>query len=117
MNEISLTPAHRQLRQLLARRVAILDGAMGTMIQQFKFSEADYRGMQFSAFHRDLKGNGEMFDIFLGAPGEAPARMQALGIDYVAFCPGAPERYFVSVPYASGRRVLRNGNSSSQSRR
>jgi hypothetical protein len=39
------------------------------------------------------KGNGEMFDIFLGAPSEAPARLQALGIDYVAFCPGAPERY------------------------
>jgi 5-methyltetrahydrofolate--homocysteine methyltransferase len=63
MNEISPTPAYRQLRALLARRVAILDGAMGTMIQQFKFSEADYRGTKFSAFHRDLKGNNDLLAI------------------------------------------------------
>ena len=36
MSELPNTPAYRQLRQLLAQRIAILDGAMGTMIRQFR---------------------------------------------------------------------------------
>ena len=44
-------------------------------------------------YHRNLKGNAAMFDVFLGRPGEAGARLAALGVDYVAFCPGAPERH------------------------
>jgi hypothetical protein len=44
-------------------------------------------------YHRDLKGNAAMFDFFLGTPSEAAARSTALGVDYIAFCPGAPERY------------------------
>ena len=36
-----------ELRQLLAERILILDGAMGTMIQQEKLGEADYRGERF----------------------------------------------------------------------
>jgi hypothetical protein len=43
--------------------------------------------------HRNLKGNAAMFDVFLAPPGDAAARIKELGIDYVAFCPGAPERY------------------------
>jgi hypothetical protein len=34
-----------------------------------------------------------MLDIFLGPANEAAARLAALGVDYVAFCPGAPERH------------------------
>ena len=41
--KLFLLPRLPQLRELIARRIVILDGAMGTMIQQFKFSEADYR--------------------------------------------------------------------------
>ena len=41
-------------------------------------------------FHRNLKGNAAMFDVFLGRPDEAGARLAALGVDYVAFCPGSP---------------------------
>jgi hypothetical protein len=44
-------------------------------------------------YHRNLKGNAAMFDIFLGRPEQAAARMAARGVDYVAFCPGAPERH------------------------
>jgi len=44
-------------------------------------------------YHRDQDGNIAMLDIFLGAPDDAKALMAARGIDYVAFCPGAPERY------------------------
>src|SRR5208282_6435016 len=63
MIELAPTAAFSHLSTLLARRIAILDGAMGTMIQQFKFSEADYRGTQFASFHRDLKGCNDLLSI------------------------------------------------------
>ena len=44
-------------------------------------------------YHRNIAGNAAMLDIFLASPEEAQARLAALGVDYVAFCPGAPERY------------------------
>ncbi|ATE61488.1 methionine synthase [Thauera sinica] len=49
-----------ELRQLLAARILILDGAMGTMIQQQKLGEADYRGDRFRDHPRDLKGNNDL---------------------------------------------------------
>jgi 5-methyltetrahydrofolate--homocysteine methyltransferase len=63
MKDFSPTPAYSRLKKLLASRIAILDGAMGTMIQQFRFSEEDYRGREFAAFHRDLKGNNDLLAI------------------------------------------------------
>ena len=44
-------------------------------------------------YHRNQAGNIAMLDMFLAAPDVAKLRMAAHGIDYVAFCPGAPERY------------------------
>jgi len=49
-----------QLRELLQKRILILDGATGTMIQQYKLTEAQYRGQRFADFHRDIKGNNEL---------------------------------------------------------
>ena len=49
-----------ELRQLLAERILILDGAMGTMIQQEKLGEADYRGERFLDHPKDLKGNNDL---------------------------------------------------------
>ena len=49
-----------ELRQLLADRILILDGAMGTMIQQEKLGEADYRGERFLDHPKDLKGNNDL---------------------------------------------------------
>ncbi len=49
-----------QLRSLLAQRILVLDGAMGTMIQTYKLSEADYRGTRFADFPHDLKGNNDL---------------------------------------------------------
>ena len=63
MNEIAPTHASIQIRDLLARRIAILDGAMGTMIQQLNFGETDYRGRQFAAHPRDLKGCNDLLAI------------------------------------------------------
>ncbi|WP_328824520.1 methionine synthase [Thalassotalea algicola] len=50
----------KQLQQALSKRILILDGAMGTMIQQHKFEEQDYRGDRFSDWHCDVKGNNDL---------------------------------------------------------
>ncbi|MDO9065308.1 MAG: homocysteine S-methyltransferase family protein, partial [Sulfuricella sp.] len=47
---------HAQLKQ----RILILDGAMGTMIQTYKLTEADYRGERFAGYGSDLKGNNDL---------------------------------------------------------
>ena len=47
------------IEQLLKERILILDGAMGTMIQRFKFEEQDYRGERFQSHPLDLKNNNE----------------------------------------------------------
>ena len=51
------------LPAVLEQRIAILDGAMGTMIQRFKLSEAQYRGERFKDFHKDVKGNNELLSL------------------------------------------------------
>ncbi len=48
---------------ILAKRIAVLDGAMGTMIQRFKLDEAAYRGERFKDFHKDVKGNNELLSL------------------------------------------------------
>ena len=72
MNSLNYTRA-QALPDILAKRIAILDGAMGTMIQRFKLSEAQYRGegysgegsqgQRFADFHRDVKGNNELLSL------------------------------------------------------
>ncbi len=52
-----------QLTRLLDSRIAIIDGAMGTMIQRYKLQEADYRGERFKNWHCDLKGNNDLLSI------------------------------------------------------
>lgn len=59
MKSIAYTRA-QGLPALLQQRIAVLDGAMGTMIQRYKLVEADYRGERFKDHHKDLKGNNEM---------------------------------------------------------
>jgi 5-methyltetrahydrofolate--homocysteine methyltransferase len=51
------------LPAILEQRIAILDGAMGTMIQRFKLNEAQYRGERFKDFHKDVKGNNELLSL------------------------------------------------------
>ncbi|MDQ8035976.1 MAG: methionine synthase [Pedobacter sp.] len=48
------------LKSQLERRILIIDGAMGTMIQRYKLEEADYRGSRFAEWHRDVKGNNDL---------------------------------------------------------
>jgi 5-methyltetrahydrofolate--homocysteine methyltransferase len=52
-----------QLPDILKQRIAVLDGAMGTMIQRYKLGEADYRGARFADHPKDLKGNNDMLQL------------------------------------------------------
>ncbi len=52
-----------ELRSLLNKRILILDGAMGTMIQKHKLKEEDYRGERFKDWHKDVKGNNDLLSI------------------------------------------------------
>ena len=62
MKPLTYTRA-QALPEILKIRIAILDGAMGTMIQRFKLSEADYRGERFKDFSKDVKGNNELLSL------------------------------------------------------
>ena len=60
------TPVYTRAQALpaiLQQRIAILDGAMGTMIQRFKLGETQYRGERFTDFHKDVKGNNELLSL------------------------------------------------------
>src|SRR5438093_11261967 len=48
------------LADLLGRRILILDGAMGTMIQRLRLTEADFRGERFTSHPRDLRGDNDL---------------------------------------------------------
>ncbi|WP_242092802.1 homocysteine S-methyltransferase family protein [Aestuariivivens sediminicola] len=47
----------------LQERILVLDGAMGTMLQQYKFTEEDYRGQRFKDYPIALKGNNDLLSI------------------------------------------------------
>ncbi|SNR62488.1 5-methyltetrahydrofolate--homocysteine methyltransferase [Lutibacter agarilyticus] len=51
------------IRNILKNKILVLDGAMGTMIQQYKFTEEDYRGEKFKDFNVSVKGNNDMLSI------------------------------------------------------
>jgi 5-methyltetrahydrofolate--homocysteine methyltransferase len=55
-------PARREaeLRELLDRRILVLDGAMGSMLQRYELGEADFRGDLFKQHRIDLKGNSDL---------------------------------------------------------
>ncbi|HLT95026.1 MAG TPA: homocysteine S-methyltransferase family protein, partial [Membranihabitans sp.] len=51
------------LRKILQERILVLDGAMGTMIQEFRLGESDFRGRDFVDHARDLQGNNDLLNI------------------------------------------------------
>ncbi len=53
----------QSLPGILQSRIAILDGAMGTMIQRFKLTESDYRGQLLKTHPKDVKNNGELLSL------------------------------------------------------
>jgi 5-methyltetrahydrofolate--homocysteine methyltransferase len=59
-SSLPLSPAFDALRRLLDRRILILDGAMGTMIQRYRLSERDFRGERLGDHPKDLQGNNDL---------------------------------------------------------
>ncbi|MFL5752381.1 MAG: methionine synthase [Bacteroidia bacterium] len=51
------------IRKELEKRVLVIDGAMGSMIQQYKLEEKDFRGKRFADWHKDLQGNNDLLSI------------------------------------------------------
>lgn len=51
------------IQQELEKRILVIDGAMGSMIQQYKLTEKDFRGKRFADWHKDLQGNNDLLSI------------------------------------------------------
>ena len=62
-NMTNRTKRIARLKSLLAERVVILDGAMGTMVQNQNLTEEDFRGDRFANYHMDIKGNNDILVI------------------------------------------------------
>src|SRR5487761_1797690 len=68
---LAVTPADQterqerieRLKRLLDERIVLLDGAMGTMVQQHRLDERGYRGERFAHHGRDLKGNNDILTL------------------------------------------------------
>lgn len=52
-----------KIEQAIQERILVLDGAMGTMLQRYNFSEEDFRGKRFKDFPHPLKGNNDLLSI------------------------------------------------------
>jgi 5-methyltetrahydrofolate--homocysteine methyltransferase len=52
-----------KLEEILSKKILILDGAMGTMLQEYKFSEEDFRGSRFADWPKSLKGNNDLLSL------------------------------------------------------
>lgn len=57
---MSVSKMRKTIEQQLAKRILLIDGGMGTMIQGYKLEESDYRGTRFADWHSDLKGNNDL---------------------------------------------------------
>lgn len=53
----------RSIEELLKERILVLDGAMGTMLQRYKFTEADFRGERFKNWEHPLQGNNDLLSL------------------------------------------------------
>ncbi|WP_305857939.1 methionine synthase [Balneatrix alpica] len=60
MSKACLNSPLQRLREQLSKRILVLDGGMGTMIQQYKLEEEDFRGERFANWHKDIKGNNDL---------------------------------------------------------
>src|SRR5436309_4731767 len=63
MSSSQYTGMEKALRQEAAKRNLVLDGAMGTMIQDYKLDEAGYRGARFDAWNREVRGNNDLLNL------------------------------------------------------
>jgi 5-methyltetrahydrofolate--homocysteine methyltransferase len=66
----------KALREAASQRILVLDGAMGTEIQNLRLNEEDFRGERFRGFNRDLKGNNDLLIL------TQPDAVRAIHLDY-----------------------------------
>ena len=52
-----------KITEVIKNRILVLDGAMGTMLQAYKFSEEDFRGERFKEYPIPLQGNNDLLSI------------------------------------------------------
>lgn len=72
------------IHKALQQRILILDGAMGTMLQQYQFSEEDFRGARFKNFPVSVQGNNDLLSLTQpGAIAEVHRKYFAAGADMV----------------------------------
>ena len=69
--------AETALRATAAKRILVLDGAMGTMIQQHRFTEADFRGDRFADWPQDVRGNNDLLNL------TQPEAIKAIHVAYL----------------------------------
>jgi 5-methyltetrahydrofolate--homocysteine methyltransferase len=65
------------IKKELEKRILVIDGAMGTMIQRYKLAEEDYRGERFKDWKSDLKGNNDLLSI------TKPEIIRAIHLEYL----------------------------------
>jgi 5-methyltetrahydrofolate--homocysteine methyltransferase len=80
MNDFLNSPlwAKGNIHSDLQQRILVIDGAMGTMIQRYKLTEADYRGEHFKDWHSDVKGNNDLLCL------TQPEIIKAIHKEYLA---------------------------------
>jgi 5-methyltetrahydrofolate--homocysteine methyltransferase len=69
--------AEQKLRAAATKRILVLDGAMGTLIQELKLSEADFRGERFKDWPRDVRGNNDLLIL------TKPDAIRGFHLDYL----------------------------------
>jgi 5-methyltetrahydrofolate--homocysteine methyltransferase len=72
-----MSDAAARIRTLLQERIAVIDGAMGTMIQGYTLDEAGYRGREFADHGRDLKGDNDLLNL------SRPEIVEAIHLEYL----------------------------------
>jgi 5-methyltetrahydrofolate--homocysteine methyltransferase len=75
---MNFPPRSAKLVALLAERILVLDGAMGTMIQRARLAEEDYRGERFRAWPKELRGNNDLLAL------TQPALIRDIHAQYLA---------------------------------
>ncbi|MCO5118036.1 MAG: methionine synthase [Burkholderiaceae bacterium] len=60
---VPISAAERYLRETMRKRIVMLDGAMGTMIQRYKLTEEDFRGERFADHPTDVRGDNELLSL------------------------------------------------------
>src|SRR5215468_10833284 len=76
MMSVPITKAEETLRRVARERILVLDGAMGTMIQQLKLDEAGYRGERFKDWIKDVRGNNDLLVL------TRPDAIRAIHLEY-----------------------------------